>query len=62
MGIGKLGFKNAIFFALKILGIKHPDIREKLVGYISKMRSELIEKKDKIERFGVWKYIEEFMK
>jgi len=62
MGIGKLGFKNAIFFALRILSIKHPDIRERLVGYISKMRSELMEKKDKIERLGVWKYIEEFMK
>lgn len=48
MSIGKAGAKNAAIFALQILGVKFPEIRERLKDYKEEMSKEVMEKDKKI--------------
>lgn len=41
MGIGSAGAKNAAFFALRILSLRRPDLRQQLVKYVEMMEEEI---------------------
>lgn len=43
MSIGKAGAKNAAVFAIQILSLQNPDLRQKLAAFRTKMRQDLLE-------------------
>lgn len=49
--------KNAALLALSILGVKYPEIREKLKEYRKKMREEVEEKAKRLEEIGHEEYL-----
>lgn len=49
--------KNAALLALSILGIKYPEIREKLKEYRRRMREEVEEKAKRLEEIGYEEYL-----
>lgn len=58
VAIGSTGAKNAAILALKILGIKHPEYREKIKNYRSDMKNEVLEKNAKLQEIGYKAYVE----
>lgn len=49
--------KNAALLALSILGVKYPEIREKLKEYRRRMREEVEEKAKRLEEIGYEEYL-----
>ena len=58
VAIGETGAKNAAILAAKILSIKHEDIEKKVVDYMNKMRSNVLEKNEKLQKFGYKAYFD----
>ncbi|QER41703.1 5-(carboxyamino)imidazole ribonucleotide mutase [Thermodesulfobacterium sp. TA1] len=52
------GAKNAALLALQILGIKYPEVKQKLLDYKQKMKEEVLKKAEKLETLGYKKYLE----
>ncbi|BAD85025.1 phosphoribosylaminoimidazole carboxylase, catalytic subunit [Thermococcus kodakarensis KOD1] len=50
--------KNAALLALSILGVKYPEIREKLKEYRRRMREEVEEKAERLEEMGYEEYLQ----
>ncbi|WP_058947179.1 5-(carboxyamino)imidazole ribonucleotide mutase [Thermococcus sp. 2319x1] len=50
--------KNAALLALSILGVKYPEIREKLKEYRRRMKEEVEEKAKRLETVGYEEYLE----
>lgn len=51
--------KNAALLAIQILGIKYPEVKEKLKAYKEKMKEEVLKKAAKLEAIGYKKYLED---
>ncbi|KAF2958466.1 N5-carboxyaminoimidazole ribonucleotide mutase [Thermotoga sp. Ku-13t] len=51
--------KNAAILAVAILGIKYPDIAEKLKAYKKRMRDEVLQKAGRLEQMGYKRYLQE---
>ncbi|SDH02249.1 5-(carboxyamino)imidazole ribonucleotide mutase [Fervidobacterium changbaicum] len=49
--------RNAGLLAISILGVKYPDLREKLKAYKERMRQEVVEKACELERLGYLEYL-----
>jgi 5-(carboxyamino)imidazole ribonucleotide mutase len=52
------GAKNAGLLAIEILGVKYPELREKMKEYKEKMKEEVENKAKELESLGYKKYIE----
>ena len=50
MGIGKAGAANAVILAIQILSLKDMDLREKLQNYRKKMKFQVQESSEKIQK------------
>jgi 5-(carboxyamino)imidazole ribonucleotide mutase len=61
VAIGSTGAKNAAVLALKILGIKYPEYREKVKQYRKDMKNEVLSKNSKLEELGYKGYIEKYL-
>ncbi|MGB9790366.1 MAG: 5-(carboxyamino)imidazole ribonucleotide mutase [Thermotoga caldifontis] len=51
--------RNAAILAVAILGIKYPEIAEKLKAYKNRMRSEVLQKAERLEQMGYRRYLQE---
>ncbi len=49
MAIGNAGAKNAAILAAQILGVKFPDIREKVSAYKEEIAEQVIEKNKRLK-------------
>lgn len=49
--------KNAGLLSIQILGIKYPDIRDKVKKYKEKMKSEVTVKAERLETIGYYDYL-----
>jgi len=59
MAIGKAGAKNSAILAVQILGVKFPDIRERVSTYKKEMAEQVMEKNKKLqEGQGILKVIQ----
>lgn len=58
VAIGSTGAKNAAVLALKILGIKYPNYREKIQNYRDNMKKNVLEKNMKLQELGYKLYLE----
>uniref|UniRef100_A0A7C3MPK0 N5-carboxyaminoimidazole ribonucleotide mutase n=1 Tax=Dictyoglomus thermophilum TaxID=14 RepID=A0A7C3MPK0_DICTH len=52
------GAKNAGILAIEILGVKYPELREKMKEYKEKMKEEVENKAKELESLGYKKYLE----
>jgi 5-(carboxyamino)imidazole ribonucleotide mutase len=52
------GAKNAGLLAIEILGVKYPELREKIKEYKEKMKEEVENKAKELESLGYKKYLE----
>jgi len=52
------GAKNAGLLAIEILGVKYPELREKMKEYKEKMKEEVENKAKELESLGYKKYLE----
>ena len=50
--------KNAGILATQILGVKYPDIRQKIADYKKSLKEKVEEKAQKLEQLGYEKYLE----
>jgi len=50
--------KNAGILAAQILGVKYPDIRQKIADYKKSLKEKVEEKAQKLEQLGYEKYLE----
>ncbi len=57
MAIGKAGAINSAIYAAQILGIKHKDIRNRIVEYRKKLSSSVIKKSEELKSIGWRKYL-----
>lgn len=51
--------RNAAVLAVAILGIKYPEIAEKLKAYKERMRNEVLQKAERLEQMGYKRYLQE---
>jgi len=51
--------RNAAILAVSILGVKYPEIAQKLKAYKDRMRKEVINKAEKLERTNYKEYLEQ---
>ena len=51
--------RNAALLAVSILGVKYPEIAQKLKAYKDRMRKEVINKAEKLERMNYKEYLEQ---
>uniref|UniRef100_A0A832MN69 N5-carboxyaminoimidazole ribonucleotide mutase n=1 Tax=Pseudothermotoga hypogea TaxID=57487 RepID=A0A832MN69_9THEM len=51
--------RNAAILAVSILGVKYPEIAQKLRAYKDRMRKEVINKAEKLERMNYKEYLEQ---
>jgi len=51
--------RNAALLAVSILGVKYPEIAQKLRAYKDRMRKEVINKAEKLERMNYKEYLEQ---
>jgi len=51
--------RNAAILAVSILGVKYPEIAQKLKAYKDRMRKEVINKAEKLERMNYKEYLEQ---
>ncbi len=56
VAIGQTGAKNAAILAAQILGIKYPEIREKIVKYKIKMHDDVLAKNEQLQKKGYTAY------
>lgn len=61
VAIGSTGAKNAAVLALKMLGMKYPEFREKVKEYRKNMKSEVLDKNSKLKELGYKGYIEKVL-
>ncbi len=59
VAIGTTGAKNAAILALKILGIKYPEFREKIKNYREDMKQEVLAKNSKLQEVGYRQYLKD---
>ncbi len=52
------GARNAGILAVQILGVKDPELREKITGFKEKMSQKVVEKNQKLQEKGWRKYLE----
>ncbi len=57
VAIGSTGAKNAAILALKILGIKHENFRQKIKDYRVEMKENTLAKNAKLNEIGYKKYL-----
>lgn len=56
VAIGQTGAKNAAILAAQILGVKYPEIREKVKQYKKKMHDDVIAKNEQLQKKGYAAY------